>query len=366
MGIREDTAALNALTVQHVGKLLGLKLPLKGMARCPLPGHVDSTPSFEVRSSGLRWVCYGCNEWGGAIDLVMSTRVASFVEAKRWLADASGMTGSSARTGLVHASRAQMKSTNASTQVSDVRSSSLAPIAKPNEVDEAAADGELYAALFAGATLEQEGRRYLKDRGFSCATIKRFKIGELPGLELINDLVVQFGFDRVQASGLLTKNSKPERYWPIFPKGALLFPYLEGGQIAYLQARLIADNVKGSRWRNLSGRRRRIYNVNTLTNPSIRRIGICEGAMDVLSATQLGCEAIGLIGVSARLSDIEIISLRRKQVDLFLDWDEAGEKRAVTLRKELARFGVAATRKTAPRSGAKDVNDYLREGNTSL
>jgi DNA primase len=355
MGVREETQALNAMTVHAVGQMLGLKLPLSGMARCPLPSHNDTTPSFEVRHSGRRWICYRCDQKGGAIDLVIAVRGLSFVDAKRWLADACGSTTQINRPGRAVYGATRVTAAPPST----VLSSSI-------EAPEPPADHELYAALLERAPLTNDGRDYLFSRGISDATILRFALGQMPNIAETADLIRHFGFARVEAGGLLIRKSTIDHYWPIFPAGSLLFPYFEAGKIVYFQARLIQDNVKGQRWRNLNHRSRRLYNVDVLTQPSVMRVAICEGAMDVISASQLGCEAIGLIGVSARLTSEEVMALRGKQVDLLLDWDEAGDKRAITLRKELARFGVAATRRTAPRCGAKDVNDYLRGGHTSL
>lgn len=352
MGMREDTQALNALVVQEVGNLLGIRLPAKGMARCPLPGHDDDTPSFEVRNQGRHWRCYGCDKNGGAIDLVMAHQGMSFIEAKKWLAEKSGM-GSSRWTYTPSASGRQR------------RISTPRPL-EPVSTAEAPPDHTMYSELLARAPLLKSGADYLGGRSLSAAILARFAVGQMPSISAINELVVKFGFKRVEACGLLTKRSTPDSYWPIFPQRALLFPYFEGGQIVYIQARTIDINDKGNRWRNLNHRGRRLYNADVLTDPRVRRVAICEGAIDVLSATQLGCEAVGLIGISAKLSDAEIMSLRGRQVDILLDWDEPGEMRASTLRKELARFGVAATRKSAPRNGANDVNDFLREGNTRL
>ncbi|WP_368076237.1 toprim domain-containing protein [Sphingomonas sp. CL5.1] len=380
MGAREDTRALNNLTVQTVGGLLGLRLPTKGMARCPLPTHDDATPSFEVRPGGRRWICYGCNEKGGAIDLVMAVRGLLFPTAKRWLAEASGLLGRNERQGVWPEHQCRDPEGTArqpfSTKLPSLpqsaaprplpRPSSFSSPVAPNEAPETQADHELYAALLARAPLLSAGRNYLHGRSLLDPVIARFAVGQMPGAAATTELIGHFGFARVEAGGLLVRSSTQDRYRPIFPADAPLFPYLEAGQIAYLQARIITGEVKGSRWRNLNHRRRRLYNTDILAAPRIKRVAICEGAIDVLSAAQLGCDAIGLIGVSARLTDIEMMALRGRQVNLLLDWDEAGDKRAVTLRKELARFGVAVTRRTAPRSGAKDVNDYLREGNISL
>ncbi|AXO15247.1 CHC2 zinc finger domain-containing protein [Thalassospira indica] len=354
-GRREDTDALNQLGVQYVGNLLGIRLPAEGTIRCPFKGHDDRRPSFEVCKGGRYWVCYACGNKGGPIDLVKTYLGITFIEAKKWLAEKSGLDrGKSGwgRSPQLRMSRPISRKNQNHTQ--------------PREVEESAYDHELYASFLAQSPLRSSGKLYLQNRGFSDAIISRFSIGQVPDIAMIRTLIADFGFNRVEVAGLLTKSSTQSSYWPIFPKGSLLFPYLEGGRVAYFQARLINETEKEKRWRNLNHRRRRLYNVDVLTDINVRRVAICEGVTDVLSATQLGCEAIGLIGVGAGLSESEMIALRGKQIDLLLDWDTAGEKRATTLGKELKRFGVAATRKSAPQSGATDINDYLRQGNKRI
>jgi DNA primase len=347
---KDWTDALNGLTVQTVGTLLGIKLPSSGMAHCPFVWHDDSTPSFEIRKGGSRWTCYGCNNHGGAIDLVMVFHGLSFPDAKRWLAEKSGLGSSSWKRGA---------------EPTDKRPARAA-VPKRREAAETPPDHQLYASFLARSPLLISGQQYLRDRALDDAIVTRFEIGQSPAAASIRELVAEFGFARVEAAGLLTKASTVNRFWSIFPTGSLLFPYLENGRVTYFQARVIDDRINGSRWRNLNHRHRRLYNADILTDSSIRRVAICEGAIDVLSSTQLGCDAIGLIGVTGWLSAAETKLLRGRQVDLLLDWDEPGEKRATTIRRELARFGVAATRKTMPRNGAKDVNDYLQQGNSRI
>jgi len=353
MRATESTKALNDLPLETVGNLLGIKLPTKGMARCPLPNHDDGTPSFEIRHQGRRWVCYACDLSGGPIDLVMAYNGMEFTEAKKWLAEKSGYYFDSGKRSCQRVNH--FKVTTQSSRPGITASS-----------DETPPDHNVYKELLARAPLQKTGEEYLQNRGLSKPIIDRFFIGQMPNSNAVRELVEEFGFDRVQKSGLLTKQSKHNRFRPILPQAAILFPYLEGGKISYFQSRGINDLDKKNRWRNLNHRRRRIYNVDILRNSSISRVAICEGVLDALSSTQLGCEAIGFIGVSATLSQSDMSSMRGKQVDILLDWDDAGEKRATELRKDLARFGVFATRKTAPRSGANDVNDYLREGHANI
>lgn len=353
MRAREVTDRLNGISVQTVGALLGINMPANGMVRCPFEGHEDSTASFEVKKDGRRWICYGCNERGGAIDLVKIYRGVSFIEAKRWLAEKSCLAKENWRRGSQLGTR--------------YFASSVKPRTKSaSEAAETTPDHGLYRALLDRAPLRTHGRHYLQGRGLNDAIIKRFAIGQMPAVGIIDQLIAEFDFTRLELAGLLTKASKRNRYRPIFPENALLFPYIEGGRIVYFQARILDEDSNEGRWRNLNHRRRRIYNADVLADSSVRRVAICEGATDVLSAAQLGCEAIGLIGVTAGLTKNEATALRRRQVDLLLDWDAAGERRAVTLRKELERFGVAATRKSAPPCGAKDINEYLQGGATRI
>jgi hypothetical protein len=51
----------------YVEALTGEEVPRNGYLRCPLPGHEDRTPSFQVLNS--HWRCFGCNRGGGVIDL---------------------------------------------------------------------------------------------------------------------------------------------------------------------------------------------------------------------------------------------------------------------------------------------------------
>lgn len=350
LGVKEDTTALNSLTLRVVGDLLGLRLPARGMARCPFIEHNDAKPSFEVRSAGRRWICYGCNRRGGAIDLVRAIQSTSFMEARRWLAEKTGMPMDGRRSrAVLHRARP------AFTRVSITPAEDAA--------SEAAPDHELYAALLARAPLQASGKGYLHGRSITDATITRFRIGQMPSAEVMRDLIGLYGFARVQTAGLLTLKSTPKQPRPIFLQGALLFPYFERGSIVLFQARIISDHAEGKQWRNLSHRQRRIYNADVLAQPDVRQVAICEGAIDVLSAAELGREAVGLIGVSSNFSTAQLVQLRGKQVDLLLDWDQAGEKRARTMLREMQRFGIAVTRKARPSVSAKDVNDYLREVN---
>ena len=347
MSVRGETEALNRMTIQAVGRLLGLQLPLCGMVRCPFPDHNDRTPSFEVKKSGDYWKCYGCNRHGGAIDFVKTYHGTDFLEARRWLASGTGM--------IMTASPPRRRRTPART---------VAAVSTPaiEEAAESPPDYQVYQALLQCAPLQASGLRYLVERGFSEKTISEFCIGQISDCRaILAALICAFDYERIEISGLLTRTSTARNSRLLFPEESLLFPFLENGQIAYVQARLISENVVRGKWRNLNHRRRRVYNIDAMLGTQRGRFAVCEGVMDTLSAVELRYSAIGLMGVNATLEERQIRRLRGKDVDILFDWDPPGEARAAELQKEMRRFGISSTRKRRLSPGAKDVNDYLVE-----
>ncbi len=345
MGFREDTATLNRMPLQAVGNLLGLRLPLHGMIRCPFPDHDDRTPSFEVRKSGIRWVCYGCRRSGGPIDFVKTYHGTDFLEAKRWLVARGGLGATSLR--QTRALTPSRPSTNPASAAKD-------------EAVESPPDCELYEAFLRHAPLQASGMDYLLRRGLSKEVISKFRIGQLPNrVHFLGDLIQNYGYQRIERGGLLTKLSTNNNWRSLFAPDSLLFPFLEYDQIMYFQSRSPNDSQTHRTWRNLNHRERRIYNFNALLKTSNAPFAICEGAMDTLSAVELGYNAIGLLGINMQLKQEQIRRLDDKQVVILLDWDPQGEARAGDLQNELRMFGIPSTRKRRPNPNINDVNEYL-------
>ena len=345
MGYREESSLLNQLTIQVVGSLLGLRLPLTGHIHCPFPDHDDRTPSFQVKKPGNRWICYGCDRRGGAIDFVKVYHGTNFMEAKRWLAD---------RVDTVR------PGTPPARDHVNFRTTGPKPLPMADEAVEPPPDHVLYEALLRHAPLQPNGLRYLLSRGLTEPIISASRVGQLSNCSIILEhLIREYGYQRVKTAGLLAKSSTSTTLRLLFPKESLIFPFLENEQIAYLQVRLLSKTEAKGKWRNLNRRKRHIYNVDTILRSSRKPFAICEGVMDTLSAIELGYNAIGLLGVSTQLNANQVTKLRDRQVDILLDWDPAGNRRSAELQKQLRRFGIASTRKRQPAPGVKDLNDYL-------
>jgi DNA primase len=343
MDQREQTRTLNQIPINIVGSWLGLKLPAHGMTRCPFHDHPDTNPSFEVKASGNRWICYGCDRKGGSIDLVKTYNSVDFLEAKKWLLARAGFNESSSI-------RRQPDPTT------------FEPAQCNIPTDEAAPDNEVYNALIEISALQPSGLEYLSGRAISSKTAAMFRVGQLTDTDgTLGKLIRAFGFQRVNAAGLLTMRSTSRDARLLFPEGSLLFPFLENSEVIYLQARMIGSAEARGKWRNLNYRRRRVYNEEILRDKTVTSVAICEGVIDTLSAVELGYQAIGLMGVNTKLTKEQFEHLRGKDVSILLDWDTAGEARSEELRTELGRLGIVSVRKRCPTEAGNDLNDFLLE-----
>ncbi|MCG8097227.1 MAG: CHC2 zinc finger domain-containing protein [Candidatus Thiodiazotropha endolucinida] len=342
---KRQTEELNSIPVSTVGTWLGLNLPLQGSTNCPFPDHDDNRPSFSIDGRRNSWICYGCNRKGGAIDLVKEYLDLDFLDAKKWLAECNGK--------LPPEQKILKRSITTKNRVFNETSAK----------SETVPDYVLYEKLISLCPLKTSGRNYLIQRAFSEKTIEAFNVGQIDNpTSLLKALLIEFGFDRVKSSGVLTKRSTIESRRLVFKQNSIVFPFMERGRIAYLQARYLGNADNGFKWINLNERKHRIYNVDVLANlKSSATISICEGVIDTLSAVELGLNAIGLLGVSARLTVEQIKSLKDKQVNILLDWDTRGNERASQLQDELIRYGIVSTRKLRPSPIANDLNEYLVE-----
>ena len=340
MGVRELSDELNRTPIQTVASWVGVRLPLRGTSRCPFPDHPDKDPSFEIRPSGVWWVCYGCGRSGGSIDFVQTYQQCNFTSARDWLATRAGL-----KTSPVKARR------SVSAQVPKV-------VRVPQESVEKPVDIEIYSDFLSWCPIQLSGKTYLNSRGISDQTISACRSGQIgKGQDTIKRLIQKYDFERVANSGLLSKASSKAEARCIFPDESVLFPYFDGDCIVYFQSRNFEGATKDNKWRNLNHRRRRTFKIQAET-PS-RPLAICEGVVDALSAFELQYDGWGLIGVSAELDADEIKLLRGREVHILLDWDAAGENRAKSLQSQLRTGGVSSVRKGQPMPFVKDLNDYL-------
>ncbi|WP_326914978.1 CHC2 zinc finger domain-containing protein [Sphingopyxis chilensis] len=319
---RLDWSAAKSVPILSAAQLLGAALVDKRQQRCPFEDHPDDTPSFSLDSSKNLFLCFGCGRKGSVIEFVAAYKKVGNADACRWLL---GLPADAAP--LLPAK----------------------PIRSPSATPSAAADPEIYEALLTHSPIGVSGRAYLAQRCIGSATAELFRVAQIANpAATLRALTDQFGAKRVAASGLLTA-----RGYFRFPHNALLFAHCDRGIPLFLQSRRLDSRTP--RWMGLGGISKIPFNLDAIEGVS--EVYLVEGAIDVLSAHELGLTAIGLPGTSAPLSSEICRRLRHKTVYILPDKDTSGARIATSTRETLLSYGVLVTIQRF--KAGKDLNDHL-------
>jgi DNA primase len=281
-----------------------------------------------------RYKCYACGERGDTIDLVRHVLGVSFKEAVAWIQRQAS--GSGSLTG---------KPMLAGQSVS-----------RPGPASPSAAALEVYQALF-NLTLPPEpatvAGAYLKSRHLDPALAASLGAREIYHLaDVWFKLLGQLGEDKIRAAGLLTSNGNF-----LFTNHHLLFFYFDGNVPVYVQGRDVTGTATAKELSPVGGIPCPVpFNGNILQSP-LQRVFVCEGAVDALSAVQMGYLAVGVPGVQGFRDDWFALFRGCQEICVLFDNDEVGRRQGAELR---ARFRQRSFRAEAYRvPQGKDVNDYL-------
>ena len=228
---------IKRLPIRKVATRLGIKV-LKGNNAMCFAGHDKLTPSLSFHVRKNYWHCFGCGVGGSPIDLVKGYLGCDFKGALRWFANEFRVQAACGRGGF----RSHSKRHIEGRQV--IRPNQVQT--KQDEPSEFAPDPELYAWFVAkcGRVSQPAGLHYLKEHGIPLDIAEKFGVHEiLNPARALRCLVEQWGQKRVYRSGLLGgKTDGPQ--WLIWSSYALLFPFRQGKNIAYIQGRLFTGGRK--------------------------------------------------------------------------------------------------------------------------
>ena len=293
------------------------------------PFHQDPQPSLHIYPRTDSWWCYGCNRGGDVFDWIQLRDNVGFGEALGILAH-----------------RAGIPCPRGATQ-------SLAQLLKRRAIEDVLT---LAVAFYHDALLKSsQARQSQLARGFTEETLREFRVGYASSGGLGRHLR-RLGVDPALAkeAGLLWDDGRDA-----FTQ-RIIYPVISRGRAIYLTGRAtIQEQVEaGKKYYHLRGAR-------PLFNPDALRgdgpLVIVEGPTDVLTLHQWGFRAVGLMGLG-RISDREMAAVRRAEtVYVALDGDEAGQRRAGDLAREIGSL----TRILQWPEGIKDANEFLMAGHTA-
>jgi DNA primase len=333
------------IALERLAQARGIELKRHGadlIGRCPF--HDDKTPSLVITPAKNLWHCLGaCQAGGTVIDWVMKAEGVSFRHAVELLQN----------------------------DYSPIAASIEAPLAKRSTVkklampiEREAEDAQLLVQVidYYHQTLLQspEAMQYLEKRGIASAeAVRTFKLGyanrtlgyRLPAANRVEGAEMR---GRLQRLGLY-RESGHEHF-----NGSLVIPVVsERGEVTEIYGRKIVKALRPGTPLHLylPGPHRGVWNGAALS--ASKEIILCEALIDALTFWCAGYRNVtasyGVEGFTAdHLARFRECGIER--VLIAYDRDEAGERAAEKLSKELMSEGLDCYRILFPKG--MDANEY--------
>lgn len=323
--------------VDVIGKSVSLKRAganFKGL--CPF--HNEKTPSFVVSESKQYFTCFGCGERGDVIEFEKKYYNLDFGEAVEKLAAEYGV--KMEKKGYEDKQRA-----------------------RSYEINKMAA-GWFYSNFTKGPN---PGYTYMKNRGISDKTLKKFGIGYAPaGWHNLYDFLKSKSVTdkEMQDLGLITVRG--DRKYDRF-RDRVMFPIINtSGKVIGFGGRAIKpeDSPKylNSPESQVFQKKNNLYSLNFARQAAAKDgfIILVEGYMDVISLFQSGIQnAVASLGTALTENQAKLLHRYTGDVVLSYDADAAGRKAANRgmdiLRAEKCRVRVLHV------TDGKDPDEYVKK-----
>lgn len=315
--------------VEVVGDFVTLrKKGVNYQACCPF--HNEKTPSFVVSPAKGLYKCFGCGKGGNAVTFVMDHENLGYADALKYVAKKYGI---------------------------EVQERELSPEeAKRNDDRESMLIVNGYADDFFQEQLHksQEGRSvglsYFRQRGFTDATIEKFRLGFCPTLgDALTTAALAAGYKEEFLVGTgLTIKREQGGYYDRFT-GRVMFPiHSISGRVIAFGGRTLRTDKNVAKY--LNSPESEIYHKSNIlyglffAKKAITQEDCCilvEGYTDVISMHQAGVEnVVASSGTSLTQEQIRLISRFTKNITVIYDGDPAGIKASLRGINMILREGL--------------------------
>ena len=296
-----------------------IKLKKNGSSYVGLcPFHNEKSPSFSVSGSRQLYHCFGCGAGGNVVTFIMEYENYTFPEAVKFLADRAGM---------------ELPETDYNDEERKERGIKV-QLLEINKL----------AATYYYAQLRTEhgslGLNYLKKRGLSDETIKKFGLGYSAQGSSVYRYLKEKGFDDeiLKESGLFSyERGVNDKFF-----NRVMFPIMDiNNKVIGFGGRVLGDakpKYLNSPETKLFDKSRNLYGLNIARTARKNNLIICEGYMDVISLHQAGfTQAVASLGTALTPGQASLMKRYTDNVLITYDSDEAGVKaamRAIPILKE--------------------------------
>ena len=324
-----------------------VKLQRKGSSYFGLcPFHNEKTGSFSVSPNKQMYYCFGCGAGGNAYTFLMQYENYSFQEAVQFLAERAGMRLPEADYSKEAKERADRKATLL-------------------QIQKQAAEYYVHKLISpAGSAALQ----YLRSRGLSDLTIRRFGLGYSD--KYSNDLYrflkeKKYSDELLRDTGLFhfdEKHGFSDKFW-----NRVMFPIMDANsRVIGFGGRVMGDakpKYLNSPETEVFDKSRNLYGLHEARRTKERQMIICEGYMDVIAMHQAGfTNAVASLGTALTEQQCALLARFTKEVLVIYDMDDAGVRAARRGIPLLRNAGLAA--RVADLRPHKDPDEFIRSEGT--
>lgn len=285
------------------------------------PFHNEKSPSFSVSRDKQMYYCFGCGAGGNVFTFLMEYENFSFPEALKYLAERAGME-------------------LPEEELNEEAKRAMDEKARLREMNKLSAN---YFYYLLHSKRGEKGLTYLKNRGITDETIKRFGLGYA---DIYNDDLYRFlkskGYsdEELKDSALVTIDERrggSDKFW-----NRVMFPIMDvNNRVIGFGGRVMGDGTPkylNSKETKLFDKSRNLYGLNFARSSRKKEIILCEGYMDVISMHQAGfTNAVAALGTAFTSGHGTLLKRYTENVILSFDSDEAGQRailRAIPILKE--------------------------------
>ena len=302
-----------------VSDVVGRKVRLtrKGREHTGLcPFHNEKTPSFTVNDEKGFYHCFGCGAHGDVINFTLETEGLSFPETVERLAGQAGLD-------LPEYSPHDQKKAKVKKTLYDVME---------------AVTHWFESQLMAKAG--SEGRNYIKKRGLTKETVKKFRLGFAPNSKnSLKDAILardEITEEMLIEAGMLIKPDDGAESYDRF-RHRIMFPITDRqGRVVAFGGRALSSQAKAKYLNSpetpLFHKGRLLYNLSGARKAAFEkgRLLIAEGYMDVIALTQAGFpEGVAPLGTAVTEDQIREMWRLAPEPMMCFDGDKAGQRAAV-------------------------------------
>lgn len=304
------------------------------------PFHSEKTPSFTVYPDSQSFYCFGCGAGGDVVTFVKKIENLDYIEAVKSLAQRAGL--AMPEDGYDD-SYAKLK-----TRVLEINRET--------------------ARFYHQCLISPVGKKaleYLRGRGLSDNTIRRFGLGFAPESW---DAVIKhlrgkgFTFDEMAAAAVAVKSARGS-YYDQF-RGRVIFPIIDiRGNVIAFGGRLM--DGQGPKYLNspdtpVFKKSRNLFALNYAKSSKESALILAEGYMDVVALHQAGfTNAVATLGTALTAEQARMISQYAAEVVIAYDSDGAGQKATNRAINIFGEIGLPV--RVLKVQDAKDPDEFIKK-----